>query len=177
MQRKLKFHSFSHTFFSFRPSAHRVHTTWIDKNVARNASTQCAGYHGYSYARETDLWLNGVEGRGRPCLFMSCRLRVRSALLLLRYTSLSVCFTYEPQSPLLLLPSHFNNPINKWFWTILYSCFRQSEVIETNCTSMTQFWFYCDKLYCIRSDIGQTGWSLSQWSIHCFKCSMNVSNK
>ena len=27
---------------TLRPSAHRVHTTWIDKNVARNASTRCA---------------------------------------------------------------------------------------------------------------------------------------
>ena len=26
-----------------RPSAHRVHTTRIDKNIARNESTQCAG--------------------------------------------------------------------------------------------------------------------------------------
>ena len=98
----------------------------------------------------------------------------------------------------------------------------QSEVIETNCTSMKQF--YCDKLHCIRSDFVQTvvkfvsvkyslfqmgsrsfwsrsfgsgtlrsrsfgsgtlrsrsfgsgfvriffqqRWSLSQWSIHCFK--------
>ena len=34
--------------------------------------------------------------------------------------------------------------------------FWQSEVIETNCTSMKQFRFYCDKLHCIRSDIVQT---------------------
>ena len=26
-----------------------------------------------------DLWLNGVEGRGKPCRFMSCGLSVRSA--------------------------------------------------------------------------------------------------
>ena len=35
-------------------------------------------------------------------------------------------------------------------------CFRQSEVIETNCTSMKQFRFYCNKLHCNRSDIVQT---------------------
>ena len=34
--------------------------------------------------------------------------------------------------------------------------FRQSVVIETNCTSMKQFRFYCEKLHCIRSDIVQT---------------------
>ena len=37
--------------------------------------------HLYLYARETDLWLNMVWGRGRSCRFMSCGLSVRSALV------------------------------------------------------------------------------------------------
>ena len=55
-------------------------------------------------------------------------------------------------------------------------CFRQSEVIETNGTSMKQFRFYCDKLHCIRSDIVQTvvkfvsvKYSLFQMKYECFK--------
>ena len=35
-------------------------------------------------------------------------------------------------------------------------CFWQTEVMGTNCTSMKQFRFYCDKLHCIRSDSVQT---------------------
>ena len=55
-------------------------------------------------------------------------------------------------------------------------CLRQSVVIETNCTSMKQFRFYCDKLHCIRSDIVQTvvkfvsvKYSLFQMQHECFK--------
>ena len=57
-----------------------------------------------------------------------------------------------------------------WFWAILNLilsnsqfdfeqssiCLRQIEGIGTNCTSMKQFSFYCNKLHCIRSDIVQT---------------------
>ena len=37
----------------------------------RITSTQCASEHAYTYARETDLVLYGVEGRGRPCRIAS----------------------------------------------------------------------------------------------------------
>ena len=62
-------------------------------------------------------------------------------------------------------------------------CFRQSEVIETNCISMKQFPFYCDKLHCIRSDIVQTvvkfvsvKYSLFQMQHECFKQREDCSN-
>ena len=56
------------------------------------------------------------------------------------------------------------------------TCFRQSEGIETNCISMKQFRFYCEKLHCIRSDIVQTvekfisvKYSLFQMQHECLK--------
>ena len=57
-----------------RPSAHRVHTTRIDKNVARIDSV-CGVAWIPLCARHGS---HGVEGRGGP--FMSCRLSVRAAL-------------------------------------------------------------------------------------------------
>ena len=62
-----------------------------------------------------------------------------------------------------------------------FNCFRQSEVIETNCTSMKRF--YCDKLHCIPSDIVQTvakfvsvKYSLFQMQHECFKQIEDCSN-
>ena len=60
-------------------------------------------------------------------------------------------------------------------------CFWQSEVIETNCSLMKQF--YCDKLHCIRSDIVPTvvkfvsvKYSMFQIYHECFKQIEDCSN-
>ena len=53
----------------------------------------------------------------------------------------------------------------------------QSEVIETNYTSVKQFRFIVTSFTAFVQLLFKQWWSLSQWSIHCFKCSMSVPNK
>ena len=57
--------------------SHFITSSFDSIGVVRNASTQGAGFHGYHYARKTDLPSHGAEGRGRLCRIMLCRLSVR----------------------------------------------------------------------------------------------------
>ena len=58
-----------------------VRFDWFHTNL-RNASTRCAGEHGYPYALKMDLPSHGVEGRGRHRHAASCCISVRSAIVL-----------------------------------------------------------------------------------------------